>query len=240
MRRERAFTLFEVLISIAIFLLLAGGIFASVSAAFKASNQVAISQLDAERADSFQQLLRTFFLSLPAEAKIEMRLRKQSGRGDVVEVLAWPVPAFLQFGTDASDGIAITGLPDGRGNFRVSLGYFRSDDPPDKRDRRLEQGKWLTLLPDVKEIKWRFAPSRNPVMSETWNAGSGRPGLAELTLNMANGDGGVYDYWIPPLQYRSSGGGEPAAPEAGEPPAGLPANPSGPGITTPPTEDMSQ
>jgi prepilin-type N-terminal cleavage/methylation domain-containing protein len=233
MRRERAFTLFEVLISIAIFLLLAGGIFASVSAAFKASTQVAAGQLDAERADAFQQLLRTFFLSLPAETKVELRLRKETGKGDVVELLAWPVPAFLQFGTNASDGIAIAGLPDGRGNFRVSLGYFHADDPPDKRDRRLEQEKWLTLLPDVSEIKWRFAPSRNPVMVEMWNAGSGRPGLAELTLKMANGDGGVFNYWIPPLQYRSSGGGEPAGETSGEetPPA-----PPSSGVPTPSTE----
>ena len=37
MNRRRAFTLFEVLVSIAIFILLAGGIFASVRAATPAS-----------------------------------------------------------------------------------------------------------------------------------------------------------------------------------------------------------
>ncbi len=225
MKREKGFTLFEVLTSIAIFMLLAGGIFASVRAAFTASVQVASAQLDSERADALQQLLRRFFQSLPADAKVELRLRKQAGRGDVVELLAWPVPPFLRFGADAKDGMAITGLPDGRGNFRLSLGYFRAEDPPEKRDLQLEAAKWLTLLPDVREIRWRFAPTRNPVFADSWNAGSGRPGLAELTLAMADGSGGTYDYWIPPLQRRSSGGNEDAGADVPSPqdPNGAPS-----------------
>jgi hypothetical protein len=216
--------------------MLATGIFAAVKAAFTATSQVATAQLDSERREAFQQLLRRFFLSLPPEAKVELRLRKQSGRGDVVELLAWPVPPFLRFGTDSSDGIAITGLPDGRGNFRLSLGYFRADDPPEKRDLALEDAHWLTLLPDVKEIRWRFAPARNPVLVDSWNGGSGRPGIAELTLNMADGTDGTYSYWIPPLQRRSSGGGEDSNQP---PPAAAPAG-ENPGGQAPPAEDADE
>lgn len=219
-RRTAAFTLFEILISIAIFLLLAGGIFASVQAAFQASNQVAVSQLDAERSAALQQLMRRFFASLPAEAKVELRLRKLSGRGDVVELLAAPVPAFLRFGADAKDGIALSGLPDGRGGFRFSLGYFEADAPPEKRDRQLDEGPWLSLLGGVKEIRWRMAPARNPVFTDVWDAENGRPGVAELTLVMANGAEGTYAYWIPPLQRRTSGPGLDSS--APRPPGGGP------------------
>ncbi len=213
---RRAFTLFEVLISIAIFLLLAGGIFASVQAAFSASNQVALSQLDSERAEAFQNLLRKFFATLPPETKVELRQRRLSGRGDVVELLAWPVPAFLRFGENANDGVALAGLPDGRGNFRVSLGYFSADDPPEKRDRVLEEGTWLPLLPDVKTLTWRLAPARNPVLTDKWDTASGRPGLAELSYQTTSGAGGTYAYWIPPLQRRLTGpAANPGAPADG-------------------------
>jgi hypothetical protein len=212
MKREAGFTLFEVLIAIGIFMLLVGGIFASVRAAFVTSAQVASRQLESERSDAFQQLLRKFFAALPADAKTELRLRNLSGRGDVVELLVWPAPPFLRFGSDPGDGVAISGLPDGRGNFRISLGYFRADDSPEDRDKRLQEGKWLPLMPDVAEMRWRMAPMRNPVMAETWTAGNGRPGIAELTLRMATGDSGTYSYWVPPLQHRSFGGGDEGAP----------------------------
>lgn len=215
---RRAFTLFEVLVSIAIFLLLAGGIFASVQAAFSASNQVALSQLESERAEAFQNLLRKFFATLPPEAKVELRQRRLAGRGDVVELLAWPVPTFLRFGENANDGIALAGVPDGRGNFRISLGYFSADDPPEKRDRVLEEGTWLPLLPDVKNLTWRLAPARNPVLTDKWDTASGRPGLAELTYQTTAGAGGTYAYWIPSLQRRLTGPAvNPGAPAGGNP-----------------------
>lgn len=225
---RRAFTLFEVLISIAIFMLLAGGIFGAVRAAFIASTQVVSDQLDSERLDAFQQFLRKIFLSLPADARVELKLRKQPGLGDVIEVRLWPVPGFLQFGTDSSDGAAISAQPDGRGGFRVMLGYFRAEDSPDKREERLErEAVWLMLLPGVKQIRWRFAPARNPIFSETWTEQSGRPGLGELTLEMNEGETSVSQFWIPPLQRRSIGAGEGGAPQQpnGQQPNNPPANP---------------
>jgi hypothetical protein len=229
-RRHHAFTLFEVLVSIAIFMLLAGGIFASVRAAFSASAQVVSSQLDSERLDAFQQFLRKMFMSLPADAKVELKLRQLSGRGDVVEMRVWPIPAFLQFGTNSSDGAAISAQPDGRGGFGMMLGYFRAKDTPDERQERLERSDWLLLLPGVQQLHWRFAPARNPVLADAWNEQSGRPGLAELTLTMKDGGTSVFQFWIPPLQRRSSAGAEGGAgqpPAAGAPQPG--ATPTTPG-----------
>jgi prepilin-type N-terminal cleavage/methylation domain-containing protein len=204
MRRSGGFTLFEVLISIAIFLLLAGGIFAAVSAAFTGSSQVVTSQLDTERFDAFQQFVRKLYFSLPADATIELRQRKTGDRGDVVEVLIWPVAGFAQFGVDAKDGLALSAIPDGAGGFKMSIGYFRSEDTPQEREDDIQRTDWLTLLPNVKEIRWRFAPARNPVFVDTWHSENGRPGIAELSLTMKDGGSSVSDYWIPQLQRRTS------------------------------------
>jgi type II secretory pathway pseudopilin PulG len=210
----RAFTLFEVLIAIAIFMLLAGGIFATVQAAFTSSAQIAGSQLDAERLDAFTQLVRRLFVSLPADAKVEMRIRKQADRGDVIEVLAWPAPNFLHFGAESGDGIALSAQPDGRGGFRMALGWFSSKDSPDERDRKLEREDFLTLLPGVKEVHWKFAPQRSSLLDDKWPAGSGRPGLVELALVLPPDRLVTSDFWVPPLQRRSFGGGGDAEPQA--------------------------
>lgn len=206
MKRAAGFSLFEVLVALAIFVLLAAGIFTSVRTAFTASNQVATSQLDAERMTAFQALLRKVFGELPPDAKVEMRVRQEAGRGDVVDLLIWPAPPFLQFGSSTGDGAIISAQPDGRGRYRISLASYRANLSPDERDRVLAHAQWLPLLPDVSQMRWKFAPNRNPVLTDSWNAGSGRPGLVELTLAMGNGDEIVSAYWVPPLQRRSSGG----------------------------------
>lgn len=236
MKRSPAFTLFEVLIAMTIFFLLAGGIFASVRSAFVASAEVASSQLDAERANAFQALMRKMFTALPADAKVETRVRREAGRGDVVELLVWPAPTFLRFGSGTGDGAAISARPDGRGQFRLSLASFRTEDSPDDRDRGLAKTTWLPLLPDVGQVRWRFAPARNPVLADAWNAGSGRPGLAELTLRMPGGTDEISTYWIPPLQRRSIGGvdaGGGQGPTDGSPPPGAGGESSAPDAPAP-------
>jgi prepilin-type N-terminal cleavage/methylation domain-containing protein len=224
--RHRAFTLFEVLVAIAIFMLLAGGIFASVQAAFSASNQVVSSQLEAERLAAFQQFLRRIFASLPSDADLELKLR-QAVTGDIVEVRIWPAPPFLKFGPGSSDGAVISAQPDGRGGFRVLLGYFDAEGTADERDEQIERSHWLELLSDVKQIRWRFAPSRNPLFEDKWTEQSGRPGLAELTLAMNNGGETLSQFWIPPLQRRSGAGLDSGAPQEGQAPPPTPPNPEG-------------
>lgn len=202
-----AFTLVEVLMAIAIFALLAGGIFASVRAGFDASTAIVEEQLESERMDAFRNLVRRFFTNLPADAKVELRVRQVEGLGDVIEVLAWPVPGFLKFGRNEKDGIALTALPDGKGSYVMSIGYFRAEDGPNERDRDLADGPWLRLLPDVRKVRWRFAPARNPIYSETWTAANGRPGIAELSMQLSTDEETVQEYWLPPLQ-RGRGGRE--------------------------------
>jgi type II secretory pathway pseudopilin PulG len=228
-QNDRAFTLFEVLVAIAIFILLAGGIFASVRAAFTSSTEIASSQLEAERLDAFLQVTRRLFASLPADAKVEMRIRQKPGRGDVVEVIAWPMPDFLRFGAETGDGVALSALPDGKGGFRISLGYFDSKDGPEERDRKLEEANFLTLLPGVKEVHWKFAPQRSSLLEDKWPAGSGRPGLAELALVLSAGRTVTADFWIPPLQRRTFGGGD-SEPQA-------PPQVQAPGSQEPPMQD---
>lgn len=216
MKSRRGFTLVEILVSIAIFALLVGGIFTAVQAAFTTSNVVVETQLQTERFTAFQQFLRRLFVSLPANAAMELRIRQSVGRGDVIELLMWPMPEHMRFGSIEGDGLALSAVPDGRGRFSFSISYFRTSDPPEVRDTALANANWLPLLPDVARARWRFADARNPILSETWTQSSGRPGLAELELEMGDGTEATFDFWIPPLESRGLMGG-PVVPSGSSP-----------------------
>lgn len=225
MKRARAFTLVEVLVAIAIFILLAGGIFATVQTGFTASSEVAEAQLHSERFRAFQQFLRRLFLSLPPDATLELRIRKDAARGDFIELLIEPVPGSVRFGPSPGDGMALTAVPDGKGRFTFSMAYFETDNVNLDPDSALENADWMPLLPDVTTARWKFADARNPILSETWQSNSGRPGLAELELELLDGTTSVFDFWIPPVKpstfrnrgVESRGANAPADPDDSNP-----------------------
>ena len=70
-----AFTLFEMIVVIMIFVLMAGGIYATVSAAVQASATLSEENLRSQRLNAFAGLLRRTFHNLPATAKISGGVR---------------------------------------------------------------------------------------------------------------------------------------------------------------------
>lgn len=198
---ERAFSLIEVLVATAIFFLLAGGIFAVVSASNRVTGEIVAAQLESKRFDAFQRFLRVFFTNLPADASLELRVREWQSRGSAVELLVNPAPPILPTsdGADESLGVSICGVPDGTGLLGLSIARFSDDDGEQSRDRQLDEAEWVLMLPDIRKIRWRFAPANEITLSETWSANQGRPGLAELTVERSNGITDVLAFWIPPV-----------------------------------------
>lgn len=201
-RKNTAFTLLEVLLSVAIFLLLAGGIFAAVSVTMKAANEITLTRLESERIDAFQRFVRVLFSNLPGRARAELRVRQWEGKGSVVELLLAPAPEFADFSRNAAEtgGIALSAVPDGSGFFTLSLKNFGSELSPEDRDRQLRGPGWIALLPGVQEIRWRFASSNMPGLQETWDANNGRPALADLELTLADGSRKHLQCLIPEVQ----------------------------------------
>lgn len=197
---RRGFTLLEVLMAMGIFFLLAGGIFAVVSATNRVTNDVVQVQLETKRFDAFQRFLRTFFTNLPAGATLDLRVRNwPGGLGSGVELLISPAPPILPTvdGADDNLGVAIGGVPDGAGFLRVSLARFSTEEGEAERDRQLDQAEWVPLIGDIRRIRWRFAAPNDTAMSETWDAALGRPGLAELSVESSDGTVTVLAFWIP-------------------------------------------
>lgn len=203
-----AFSLIEVLMATGIFFLLAGGIFAIVSASNQVTGEIVQAQLEAKRFDAFQRFLRVFFTNLPADASLDLRVRNWQSRGAGVELLIDPAPSIFSAsdGADETSGLAISGVPDGAGMVRMSIARFSSDEGDDPRDRQLDTAEWTTLLQDIRRVRWRFAAPNDTAMSETWEASQGRPGLAELTLERSSGVVDVLAFWIPPVIVQTPGG----------------------------------
>jgi len=211
MKRGRSgFTLIEVLVSMLVFFILAGGIFGAIKAATTASTEITLSQLAASRMDAFQRFGRNVFVNLPAGATIDLRIKQWAGKGDVVQLLIAPSPEVAHFGgrTARADGVAIGAIPDGSGAYRISMASYDPELPPDAIDGELQEARWIPLLPDVTTLRWRFLQGVGAQLEETWDAGRGRPALVNLEVTRNKTERSEMQFWIPPLLNPSEGGGD--------------------------------
>lgn len=194
--------------SVAIFIMLAGGIFSAVSVATVASTEVATAQLATARMDAFQRFLRTVFLNLPAEGAMELRVRQEAGRGDVVELLLWPAPEIADFGGagQRSDGLAIAAQADGDGAFTISVANFDASEDPARRDALLTETQWLPILPDIRTLRWRFGQANGTPLVEIWSEQQGRPAMIDLELTRLDGSLLPLAFWLPPVEEGTGGG----------------------------------
>ena len=95
-RTTRGFTLFEMVVVLAIFVLLAGGIYATVNAAVRATATLTEENLQIQRLNAFVSLVRRTFHNLPANARFAGGVRAEGGDGfpeitlrDAPGVFAW-------------------------------------------------------------------------------------------------------------------------------------------------------
>ncbi len=193
-----AFTLIEVLIAMVVFMLLVGGIFTVVAVSTTSAREITTTRLQGARLDSFQTLVRTVFLNLPFDARIDLRVREVKG-GSAVELLIFPAPDFMDFSTGGGGiGLSLAALPDGRGAYTVSMANFHSREGED-REKELADAAWIPLLPDVRSVQWRFGMPGQPVLQETWDANSGRPAYVVLNLTLSDGSASEFTFGVPVL-----------------------------------------
>ena len=63
-----------------------------------------------------------------------------------------------------------------------------------------EEGAWLRLLPDLREVKWRFYDETQQDWVDEW-LGENRPPLVELTLTLLGEEiPRKFVFWLPPVK----------------------------------------
>lgn len=242
--RHNAFTLIEVVLSLAITGLLLAGVFAVAQAATSMADEVAGSQERAMLGQSFTGLLRRTFEQVPGNAKVELKLTSQ-GTGGAVEsdIVFRDYPlAFAWAGVEAgAKTVIFRTQPDARGALAARVVYLTEEQAEAYDDNKLnladENVAGLTLVTGLRFCQWYFWDDRTEEWVEEWDPqkfANRRPSLVNLYMKFYNEDsvGENVTFWIPtmvnPSTYAGAGG---AAGGAGGPgqPGGPGAGPGGPG-----------
>ena len=240
--RTRGFTLIEVLLGLALFGILTGGIFAVQHGAMQVSQQLTERQSKTMRMHSFCELLRRNFESLPGNSKLVLT-PTGGGNSGLSEI------AFTQF------PLAFTwpGVPAGSESvlFRVAraesgvglaatLLYLDKEQTADYEANKLDDRKILArlnLMEGMMSLDWRFYNNATQTWELEWpRTQTARPSMVEMTLIYLDGQDPVRLYfWVPQMadpQTFTQGGGAPGGAPGGPPGGGPPG--AGPGGAPPP------
>lgn len=213
-RADAGFTLFEIVVVVAIFALLAGGIYATVNAALRATAVLSEENIEQQRLDALVNLLRRTFHNLPANTIFSGGVRLQDGDG-VPEIVLRDAPGAFNWGLSApANATVFLGIRPrlGGGKELSLLQLAGSLTELERRDALAGGGKWLKLLPDLRSAGWRFYDRSQQDWVEEWPEGAERPPMVELNLELlGEKTARRYVFWLPPVKVYQP----PAAPAAG-------------------------
>ncbi len=201
-RNVRGFTLFEMVLVVAIFILLTGGIFATVNAAIRATATLSEENIAAQRISAFVSLLRRTLHNLPATALISGGVQAAEGEG-FAEIVLREAPGAFAWGLGGpTAGTAILSTrPRLGGGREFSIMLLPGSLTELERRDAVRDGRWLRLVPDVRSAAWRFYDPAREDWVEEWPEGTGRPPLVELTFELLGEDiPRRYVFWLPPVK----------------------------------------
>jgi len=233
---SRGFTLMEMIIAMGVLALLLAGIFGVAKSTMELSSELASHQEKAMMKQNFIDYLRRSFRGLPGGA--EVRLENRSAGG-----IYLPSLTVVNGGSSFTPGealapdiaIELTAEQRPGGYLRVLL---RTLD--DKQTIALRSGQTvrpsrnqpsLTLMDNVSKFEWKLYDYYSQRWEPLWREPR-RPLLAELTMQLDDGQALRAVFWIPPVM------NQPGIGIGGMPgPGGMPQDPNNPGPTPTPSPD---
>ncbi len=215
--RRGGFTLIEMIITLCVFLMLAGAIFSIFGATLEGTSTLQDDQNRSDSADALSAWLRESLLELPAQGTLLSYHREHQpfhvsgviwGEGAQLRALDLQPQAngnYLLRYCVSPVSVQETGFAGltGTGLDAQDLAKFQNLVMAD--DSSLN---WRVIVRDLKAADWRF---RQPSALVWDDVSSGKPLFAELTFQLAGkADPVVDDFWIPPVQLPDSGTAAPA------------------------------
>jgi len=191
------FTLIEVIITLSIFLLLAGAVFGIFTATLESVASLQDNQNQSDETQALGAYLKKSFLDVPAQGTIASFHRDNApfkvsgiiwGSGDDLRALDMQLQRNGYY-TLRMTSYTPPAFPQG-----PALTIFQRQVVTN--DSTL---LWRPLLRDVRTADWRFREPNSSIWEE--QTSSARPSLAEFTIELAGANLGVTDdFWIPPTQ----------------------------------------
>lgn len=207
-----AFTLFEVVLALGIFVLLSGAIYGISRAALEAARTTMDEQITVRRVDSFLRVALQTFANLPSEGAVFLRMAQGGGGAPVPELVFEGAPRVFGLPSLAGGSLVLAARPRADGTRTLSLLRVPAGLNPRELDELWRSARWLPLVPGVERVRWTFFSGGE--WREEWPQGAGRPLAVRLQMESAGMPGTPIDvqFWIPQLAAR------PPSPPAPTPP----------------------
>jgi type II secretory pathway pseudopilin PulG len=199
---RRAFTIFEVMLALTLLVVLVGGLFGVLQACMESAAELQSRQQQNQSINGFIELFRRTVRNLPVEASMEGG-QFEEGSGQFLQKIYFRnAPRAFAWGEDSLflGETILSARPQVGGLF--SLGVYRSTESEQKlrSSEADDKLRWLFLIKDLREIKWRFFDPRSGVWQEEWRDASSRPTLIEMNLTLAGETNAITSvFWVPTL-----------------------------------------
>jgi prepilin-type N-terminal cleavage/methylation domain-containing protein len=197
--RFGGFTLVEMVLTLAIFLLLAGAVFGIMTGILKASSALQDNQNRRDEVMALQEFLRHDLDGLPGWGQLNS-YQRGDGEGLPVNGIIFGTPGLYT---------AIDAKRQANGLYTLRVARFSASEENNQAVTLFTQAvtgdddslAWRNLMRDVKRIDWKFLPENSTQWTDNWPLSSTlKPNLIQLTLLPA-GDTQptVTDVWLPPI-----------------------------------------
>lgn len=202
-RRERlrkAFTLLEMMLSVAVFVLLVTSAFSLVGATSELMTEVSEAQNKAAERMRFVETCRVAFESMSGNSGLEFHyFDRGGGRFDTYLALV-DAPDAFDFGLNSRDEIRRVVLAaeiQSTGFIRSGV-YYMSDldfEEARKSDFQTNEAPYVELIPRMRQLSWRFYDPLAREWRQTLD-GNLRTNLVELTFQIDSGSPAMRSvYW---------------------------------------------
>jgi prepilin-type N-terminal cleavage/methylation domain-containing protein len=198
-RSTRAFTLVEMVITMAIFVLLAGAVFGIITGVLQSADVLQDNQNRRDEIMALQEFLKTQLDAMPANATFHSY---QRGNGDGLSVNG------IIFGTAGLlTAIDAKAQPNSLYTLRVATFSTSGDDihAANVFDKAVtgddDSLNWRDLIRDVKSVDWKFMAQNASLWTDNWPlTTTTKPNLVEFSIQLAGeAQPAVADLWIPPI-----------------------------------------
>ncbi len=197
--RFAAFTLLEMIITMAIFVLLAAAVFGIVTGILHSVSTLQDNQDHRDQVAALNAFIKKKLIELPAESVL---ISYRRGDGDGLNQNG------VIFGENGNE-TAIDAQVQPNGYYTLRLTHFiapvtQGTDPTQQFLQAIQSGdvslNWVPLIKDVQHLAWKFQDLNATQWVDLWNNATTKPNLVELSLQPAGMLQPVaMDFWIPQL-----------------------------------------
>tara|TARA_R110002096_G_scaffold116864_6_gene253324 strand:- start:111 stop:749 length:639 start_codon:yes stop_codon:yes gene_type:complete len=163
--QSRAFTLLEMMLSIAVFLLLVGSAFSLVGATTELMAEISDTQNEAAIRLRFVESCRVAFESTTGESNLEFDFNDRGNNRSDTYLSLLNSPGAFDFGLNTRDEITRVVLATearSDGFFRTGIYYMTDSDYEEAKQSDFDESGalYLELIPRLRQLSWRFYDDR--------------------------------------------------------------------------------